>query len=198
MLPIWPAASCVASGRPVSRHGDVRRDDRHGLGGDHRRVDGVLRRLAAEDGQHLLGDVDGDALLGLRRRGAEVRRDDDLVVVEHGCGHVRRLLREDVDGRAGDRPPSTAATSASMSIRSPRAVLISRADGRIWPAPPSPMRWRVCAVSTVCSDTKSARRQELVKRGRQLDAEHGGALRRDEGVIRDDRHVESLAAARHL
>ena len=50
---------------------------------------------------HLLGGVDPGPVLGLGGRGAEMRRDDDVVALEQRV-LGERLLREDVERDAGD------------------------------------------------------------------------------------------------
>ncbi len=69
------------------------------LRADRRHVDRVPDRAARQIVGHLLGDLQGDVLLRLGRRRAEMRRAHDIRRAEE---HVllRRLLDEDVDRRA--------------------------------------------------------------------------------------------------
>ena len=74
-------------GRDRAQHlgdGDVGPDDFESLGGYEGGVDGVAGRAPREHVEHLLGDVDGDALLGLDGRAGEVGGDDDALVLEEG------------------------------------------------------------------------------------------------------------------
>ena len=108
-LSSWPGASWVASDAGLRRGLQVGRDDLEGLGGDERQVDGVDGRLAAQDGEDLLRHVDGHALLRLRGRSAEVRRDDDLgVLKQRHC-------------------PAAAAPCSNTSMAAPATVPLSSA-----------------------------------------------------------------------
>ena len=51
---------------------------RHRLGQRNRRVEGKTRVAALEHGDHLVGDLERHTDLRFLRRGAEVRRHDDL------------------------------------------------------------------------------------------------------------------------
>src|SRR5581483_2131754 len=187
--------------------GDVGRDDGHGLGGDHRRVDGVLRGLAAEDREDLPGDIDGDALLCLGGGGAEMRGDDDLRVTEHGLRPERvavaprpafRLVRKDVERGAGD--------VAGIDRAHERVVVDELAAGGVDDAQARLRGGHLALADHVprLRGERGVQRQEVraLDDGGdaigELDAEHGGALGRDERVVGDDAHVEPFAAARDL
>ena len=74
----------------------VRRERLGRLGGEQRGVDRVARAPAGEDVEDLVGDLLGDGDLGLRRRRAEVRRQQRVRRVEERRAR-RRLVLEDVD-----------------------------------------------------------------------------------------------------
>jgi len=57
---------------------DVRRQKLQILWGDNRRVDGIARQLTLQNGQHLLGRVDGDLPLGLQSLTGNVRGQHDI------------------------------------------------------------------------------------------------------------------------
>ena len=69
-----------------------------------------------------------------------------------------RLVLEDVERGAGDRPARSASTSASSSTIGPRLVFTSTAVGFIRANAASSIRWRVSAESGRCSETTSASR----------------------------------------
>jgi len=69
---------------------------------DRRRVQCVRDRLADQRGVDLCGRRGRDVLLGGLRRGTEVGRDDDIVVLEQRRVRRERFLGEDVDRRAGE------------------------------------------------------------------------------------------------
>ena len=72
----------------------------------------------------LLRDDQARAILRLRRRAREVRRDDDLLECKQRAGV--RLRFEHVQSRAGDLPGADRIGEASSSIRPPRAAFTIR------------------------------------------------------------------------
>ena len=82
------------------RHGDVGRQDRVDLGRHEGGVDGVAGRLAIEDGQHLLGGLDGYLALGLLGGRAQVRGGNEPGMLQQGQV-TGRFVGEHVQGRAG-------------------------------------------------------------------------------------------------
>ena len=74
----------------------------HVLGADGGDVHGGGDDAAGERGDDLLGGLDAGAVLGLGGRGAEVRRDHDVVVAVEQRVVGDRLGREDVERGAGD------------------------------------------------------------------------------------------------
>ena len=166
------------------------------LRGDERGVDGELGGVAAQHRQHLRDDLLGHLRLGLHGGGAEVRRGDDP-----GVGHqrvlLRRLLAEDVQGRAGHTPVLDGGEqrrlvdeAAAGHVQEPDALL----DTRQLPGAQQ-------AASTLHQGgvygEEVALLQQLVH-CRKLNALAGGALRGDEGVERDDAHVQAEGPAGHL
>ena len=78
----------------------------------------------------------------LAGRARDVRREDDVLQREKLLAHGRLVL-EDVERGAGDRPRSSAATSAASSTTCPRAVFTSTAVGFIAASASASMRCRV-------------------------------------------------------
>ena len=80
---------------------DERRQPRRFLGRDRRHVERVGDGAADQVVGHLLGDLDGDVLLRLGGRGAEMRRAHDVGQAEQRA-RLGRLGDEHVDAGAGD------------------------------------------------------------------------------------------------
>ena len=81
--------------------GEVGADDLKGLGRHEGGVDGVAGGTAGEHVEHLLGDVDGNALLRLNGRAGEVGGDDDALLFEQRV-LARGLGGEHVEGGPAD------------------------------------------------------------------------------------------------
>ena len=62
----------------------------------------VRDRAGQQEVAHLLGDLQRDVLLRLGRRGAEMRRADDVLAAPNSGIVRRRLRREHVERGAGD------------------------------------------------------------------------------------------------
>ena len=81
---------------------------------EHRGVDGVAGWLARENIDDLLGHVDGDALLGFGRGGAEVGREDDARVAEQRIvGRMGSVVKTSIAAPA-TLPDCTASASACL------------------------------------------------------------------------------------
>ena len=177
------------------RERDVRAEDLHVLRADGGDVDRG-RDDAAGQGEHdLLGRLDARAVLRLGRRGAEVRRDDDVGVAEQRV-IGDRLLGEDVERRAGD----LAGVQRRLQVR----VDDERAAGDV----DDPHAVLALGERLGVQEALGLRRLRQVQRdevtGRErvrgglglLDAELLEALGADEGVVRDDAHAEGAGADR--
>ena len=166
-----------------------RRQRLHGLRADRRDVDRIGDDAAGQRGDDLLGGDDPGAILGLRRRGAQMRRHDHVVAAEDRMiGH--RLGREHVQRRAADRPVLERLLErlevdqlTAGTVDDPDAVLHLRQRLGIDPVD------RLRRLRQVDRDQVGAG-VELVDVADPFDAELLEALGGDELVERDDVHVE--------
>ncbi len=165
----------------------------HRLGTDGGDVDGVGDDAAAEGRGHLLGGDDAGAILGLRRRGPEVGRDDDVLAgeervlgerlggedVERGAGQLARLKtglqRVEVDQLAAG-----AVDDAGAVHHLGDRLVVDQAD-------------RLRRLRHVQGDQVGAAEQ-LLDAVDTVDAELAKALGGDELVEGDDLHLEALSA----
>ena len=184
----WPAnsPSCSAS---LTQGLQARRL----LGGDvgevHRVGDGALEQVVG----HLLGDLQGDVLLRLRRwprPGAACR--SRWAGRTAGCPwpappRTRRTRRR----RRGR--PSAPAASARSSTRPPRAQLMMRTPFLVFCERAASMMLRVLSVSGVCSVMKSARRSRSSSSTFSTPSSMA-ALRRQERIVGDHLHLQADGA----
>ena len=106
-----------------------------------RGVDGPMHRLAAEGGEDLIGDIDGDGPLGFPRGRAEVGRRHDARVRQQRRSGRRRFHGEDIEGGAShlaflerpqerllvDQPPAGAVHEERARLH--RGQLVSPDEG---------------------------------------------------------------------
>ena len=120
-------------------------------------VDRVGDHAAGERGAHLLGGDDPGPVLGLGGRGAQVRRDDDVVALEERV-LGERLLGEDVERGAGDpaRLEPLASARRGRPAR-PRAQLTIRDPSRIFAIASASIKLIVSGVFGRWRVMKSAR-----------------------------------------
>ena len=180
----------------LERYRHIRRQVAVGLGRDQRGVHRVARRLAPKHSHDLLGDVYGDALLRLRRRGAEVRRDHDLVRLEQRVAR-QRLLLPDIDRRARDPAlverllersfihdaPARGVDHAGRRLHRPQLRLADEA-------------LRTLGERRVHRDVVRLLDQLLHRD--DVHAQDARPLLRHERIVRQHPHLESLRPPRHL
>ena len=166
------------------------------LGPDDRDVDGVRDQPALERRYHLLRDDQPRAVLRLLGRRGQVRRHDDVLELQQ-LARVR-LRREDVERGACD---------LALAHRGGERLLVDELPARRVHDPharPHPLdRGRVHEPARLLREREVqreevGRRQHRLGRLDVLGAQLAEALRRDEGVVRDDPHPEPERAARDL
>ena len=162
------------------------------FGRNRRRVYRVGDGPGIEVVGHLLGDLQGDLFLRLRRCRTEMRRGNNLLHSEHAVA-FRRLLRKDVDRKTGD----LSRFDRSLHIRLDHKL----ASGTVHYKNAIP---HFCEIPGI-QDTRSRIRKRRMKgddfcTGEQIvqfhlfDAEGLGAFRRQERIRRNHFHSQSHCA----
>ncbi len=186
----WPAKEPSFSARR-----DEGRQPRRFLGRDRRHVERVGDRAGEQVVGHLLGDLQGDVLLRLAGRGAQVRRADDVRRGRTAAFSLAGSLDEHVERRRRATLPDFERRGERLLVDQAAAGAVDDAHALLHLGD----RRRVddvlasSSVSGVCRVMKSARRQQLVELD-LLDAELDGALLRQEGVEGDDLHLQADGA----
>ncbi len=161
----------------------LRRDGRH--------VDGVRDEPALERGRDLLGDDHAGAVLRLLGRRAEVRRDDDVLVLEQRPGV--RLGGEHVDRGARDL--------AGVERLEERVLVDELAARDVDDADPVLRRRELLAPEQAArllgqrqvEREEVRRREHLLERARPVDAERPEGIRRDVRVVGERRASRARA-----
>ena len=163
---------------------------------DDGNVDRRRHETALERRYDLLGDHHARAILGLGRRGREMRRDDHLLQLEELAGvrlRLEHVERCSGDGARPDRGDECGLVDelASRRVHDPHAWPHAREGlGVEQPA-------RVRGQRQMQRDDVRLRVDVVQRRGR-LDSEIAEAVDGDEGVVRDDAHPEAQGTSCNL
>ena len=176
---------------PAERLGErqVRPDRLLRLGDEERRVDGVLRRPAVEDVEHLLGDLLGNGDLRLGGGRAEVRREDRVRARRAAASRSAAPASKTSMPAPPTRPSRSASASAASSTIPPRATLRTNTPGFM-------RRMAFASMSPVVArderhvDGDRVRSLEELVHVHELDAAQRGLLRRDVRVAPEERHPD--------
>ena len=159
-----------------------------------READGAARQVVDEQ----LGRLDGDGGLRLDRRGAEVRRQDDIGHLQKRMVRRRRLLHENVEGGAGQ--------VAGLEGVGQRLFVNDAAAGAVDDAGALAHQGHLAGADQVARLVGERRvdgeeidlRQQSIEIGGGLDADLAGGGGGEERVEAEHLHVEAGGAAGDL